>query len=80
MSIWVDDFTVYCPNRLAIDEFYDKLEAKYKIKKIGLQTLYLGMEITHRPDGVLHTQTKYIDDMLMLFGMSDCKAESTPKR
>ena len=65
MTIWVDDITIYCPDRAVVEEFKAKLRTVYKTKELGTQIQYLGMEVTHYKDGsILLTQQKYIETIL----------------
>ncbi|MBW0579364.1 hypothetical protein O181_119079 [Austropuccinia psidii MF-1] len=45
---------------------------------LGVADLMLGIKITHNNDAITLSQNHYIDSLLELYGMSNCKPVSTP--
>lgn len=47
--------------------------SKFKMKDLGTVEKFLGMRIIREKDRVIINQTKYIEQMLERFNMSNCK-------
>ncbi|KAG0575082.1 hypothetical protein KC19_VG316600 [Ceratodon purpureus] len=45
---------------------------------LGLLSYSLGLEFLFQSEGILMTQRRYIHDMLLEFGMDECKPAATP--
>ena len=55
-----------------------KLDAKFKMKDLGMMHYFLGMEVWQNADGISMGQGKYPVEILKRFRMMDCKAMTTP--
>ncbi|MBW0563818.1 hypothetical protein O181_103533 [Austropuccinia psidii MF-1] len=51
---------------------------EFQTKMIGMADLMLGIKITHKAEAITLSQNHYIDSLLELYGMSNCKPVSTP--
>ena len=48
------------------------------MKDLDVMHYFLGIEVWQNTDGISLGQGKYEVDILMRFGMMDCKARTTP--
>jgi len=78
VAIYVDDLYIFCKNVETAEAFCDKLAESFKLKKLGIATNILGMQIEYTSEHIIMHQEKYIVEMLEKFKMSDCKSVSTP--
>ena len=81
MTLHVDDFYVISTKQNMLDTLYDMLTEEYDnvTKKSGNLLTYLGMAVSVNGDStVTITQPAYVEKMLVLAGMQDCKSIATP--
>ena len=74
----VDDLLIFGRYESEIDRIKLKLDSTFKMKDLGEIKYYLGIEFEVKTDSILMSQTKYIDQILITFGMQDCKPKYTP--
>ena len=72
LLLYVDDLFVTGMNGLIAD-MKRKLVVEFKMKDLGMMHYFLGMEVWQNADGISLGQTKYIVEILTMFGMMDCK-------
>ena len=78
ICVWVDDTIFYCPETDFYQWFEGKMSTKFIISECSDLKLFLGMKFEFS-DGIIEiSQEKFIDNLLIKFGMSDCKSVSTP--
>ncbi len=79
VTLYVDDFQIGSDDDQEIDKFIEKMRASFPIKIMPAST-YLGMNVTEdEAEGTMFlSQRKYIDNMLEMYGMENCKPVSTP--
>ncbi|MBW0514704.1 hypothetical protein O181_054419 [Austropuccinia psidii MF-1] len=75
LYIHVDDIAIFGRN---VSGFKKELANEFKIKDLGQANLLLGIKITHLDDFISLDQQHFTESLLDLYGMSDCKAISTP--
>ena len=80
IALYVDDLLIFANNHKTIDELKEGLQRKFDMKDLGEAHYCLGIRITRdRAKGIIRIdQEKYIESILEHFGMTDCKAVSTP--
>lgn len=80
VAIYVDDVLVFCNDLDTINELKLDLAKNFKMKDLGEAFSVLGVRITrdYQKGTIKIDQTKYIEEILNRFSMSDCKAVSTP--
>ena len=78
VTLYVDDFKVYCLYNATTEWFKTEFAKVYKIKDLGVASNYLGMEIEQTDGMIKVTQKRYIKYMLDKFSMTNCKAAKTP--
>lgn len=80
LAIYVDDILIFTNDTKLEQTVRDTLSNNFKMKYMGESSSILGIRIQR--DVQLGTisigQTKYIDDMLHKFNMTDCKSVLTP--
>lgn len=80
IPVYVDDLTLACNNRPALDFVKRELGNRFKMRDLGPAKLLLGLEITRdRPNRHLYLgQKRYCLSVLARFNMSNCKPVITP--
>ena len=79
ICLYVDDLIVSYTHKSIFDAFLAKVKSKFKITHSDELTKTLGFQFDRTSDGsIFMHQSKYIDDVLKRFGMSTCRAVSTP--
>ena len=80
IPVFVDDMTIICKSKSAIQAFIKELSSHFKLRDLGPTSQLLGIKIDRdRPSKTISlSQKQYILDMLERYGMSDCKPVSTP--
>jgi hypothetical protein len=56
------------------------MQNEFEMSLLGEISLFLGLQIRQRNQGIFISQTKYIREMLKRFGMEDCKLVITPMK
>ncbi|MBW0483591.1 hypothetical protein O181_023306 [Austropuccinia psidii MF-1] len=74
LYVHVDDIAIFGKE---VSGFKTELANEFEIKDLGEANLLLGIKITHSDDFVSLDQ-QHFTELLVLYGMSDCKAVSTP--
>ena len=78
LNLYVDDLLVTGPNEEKISAFIADLQHAFDVTDLGLLHYYLGIQFLHVEGGIWLSQQRYIEKLLMRFGMADCKPISTP--
>ncbi|XP_019163069.1 PREDICTED: uncharacterized protein LOC109159411 [Ipomoea nil] len=78
LLVYVDDIIVASSNMALIQELKDMLDAKFKIKDLGVLGYFLGIEAKLNDDGLNLCQRKYALDILSDTGFTECKPAPTP--
>ncbi|MBW0488793.1 hypothetical protein O181_028508 [Austropuccinia psidii MF-1] len=73
--VHVNDMAIFGKN---IQPFKNKIHKKLSIKDTGPVDLLLGVKIQHLEEGITLDQKHFIDSLLDLYGMKNCKAVSMP--
>ena len=61
-----------------IDSIKKRLKSEFDITDKKRLTTFLGISVEWKGDGFKLSQTKYIQYLLLEFGMGDCKPTSLP--
>lgn len=77
--IYVNDFLIMYNDLKLEQDLRNVLNNRFKMKFLGEVGTILGMKVIRdRKNKIIHVnQSKYINEMLMHFGMSDCHPIST---
>ena len=76
--VYVDDILVATNNELCKELLFNKLNSTYGIKDQGLLTQYLGIGIDQTKEHITIRQSKYVRDILHIFGYENAHAVSNP--
>ena len=76
--IWVDDLIIAASSNELLNSFKGTMKAKFNMKDLGKISYFLGIHFEQNKEEIKMNQRRYILKMLERFGMSDCKARSTP--
>jgi len=75
---YVDDILVMSKDKNEITKVGKNLSKIFKIRDLGDVSCCLGIEFVRHENGYSIHQRGFIQDVLARFGMTDCKAVSTP--
>eukprot|EP00178_Gracilaria_changii_P023027 TRINITY_DN68_c0_g1_i13.p1 TRINITY_DN68_c0_g1~~TRINITY_DN68_c0_g1_i13.p1 ORF type:complete len:1094 (-),score=78.92 TRINITY_DN68_c0_g1_i13:769-4050(-) len=79
VSTTIDDFLILGQTQKHIDELYAQLLQKYKVKRLGKPTRFLGWTVTHLDNGDVHVaQPDAIDAILEQTNMQYSNPSQTP--
>lgn len=76
--IYVDDIIIISSSPSAIEKFLAQLRRHFAVKDLGALHYFLGIQVTHSPNGLILTQHKYIKDLLARTNMLASKGVNTP--
>jgi hypothetical protein len=77
-QIYVDYIIFGSTNESFCEEFGKMMSKKFEISMIGELRFYLGLQIKQLKDGIFVNQSKYLKDMLKMFGLENAKPIKTP--
>ncbi|GKB42693.1 putative ribonuclease H-like domain-containing protein [Tanacetum coccineum] len=78
VQIYVDDIIFGSTRNEMCTKFEKMLHKKFQMSSIGELTLFLGLQVTQKDDGIFISQDKYVDKILKKFSFSTVKTASTP--
>ncbi|KAL6982051.1 hypothetical protein U1Q18_052698 [Sarracenia purpurea var. burkii] len=78
LCLYVDDMLIVGSNDKVIQSTKDMLNSKFDMKDMGLANVILGVQITRTSDGLMLSQSHYVDKILRKFSNSDTKVAWTP--
>lgn len=78
IAIYVDDIIVASKRQSCIDKVGAYLKKEFETKDLGTVKNCLGLEFSRREGQITIRQKAYIRDVLVRFGMEECKPVSTP--
>lgn len=80
IAVYVDDIIIGCTDKRIVLEVKMQIYSEFDVSDKGPLHHFLGLEIDRcgETGAVKFGQTKYINNMLEKYGMSECKRISTP--
>ena len=78
IAVYVDDLTLTGDHEEKIAQTKEALCTEFEMTDLGLMHFCLGIEVWQESDKIFISQKKYAGELLKAFGMSECKAVSTP--
>jgi len=77
LLIWVDDI-ILAAHTDSIKNLKASLSSKFKMKDFGTLSVFLGINFTQTEECITMSQAHYLENVLKIFNLSDCKPRSTP--
>jgi hypothetical protein len=77
-QIYVDDIIFGSTNKSTCEEFSRIMVQKFEMSMMGELKYFLGFQVKQLQEGTFISQTKYIQNILIKFGMKDAKPIKTP--
>ncbi|MBW0490980.1 hypothetical protein O181_030695, partial [Austropuccinia psidii MF-1] len=74
LFVHVDNIGVFGKH---LTKFKTEIKEEFSTKILGLADLILGIKITHEENSITLSQQHYIDSLLDLYGMTNCKPVAT---
>ncbi|GKA91277.1 putative ribonuclease H-like domain-containing protein [Tanacetum coccineum] len=78
VQVYVDDIIFGSTQKSLSTEFKQLMHRRFQMSSMGELTLFLGLQVEQRKDGIFLSQDKYINDILKKFGFSNVKTAKTP--
>ena len=78
IALYVDDIIICTPDEEWLNEIKESLINKYKMKILGKLKWFLGIEIIKSENTLSMNQSKYINDIITRFNMTESKPVGTP--
>lgn len=80
LAVYVDDILLFSNDGVTKKSVKEHLQKRFKMKDLGEATSCVGLHITRdrREGKIFIEQSKYINEILSRFNMSDCKPVTTP--
>jgi hypothetical protein len=76
--VYVDDIVFRCNKDSLVQWFASSMESEFEMSMIGELSVFLGLQITQRPEGMFISQEKYLREMMKSFQRKDSKPVGTP--
>jgi hypothetical protein len=77
LVLYVDDFFLIGEENIIAHTMRD-LSVEFEMKELGLMHYFLVLEVWQKPGKIFLSQNKYAVDVLLIFGMLECKFMTTP--
>nr|GEX17264.1 hypothetical protein [Tanacetum cinerariifolium] len=77
-KVYVNDIIFGFTNKDLCKAFEKLMKDKFQRSSMGELTLFLGLQVKQKPNGIFISQDKYIAEILRKFGLTDGKSASTP--
>ncbi|GJV03281.1 putative ribonuclease H-like domain-containing protein [Tanacetum coccineum] len=78
VHVYVDDIIFSSTNKELCTEFENLMKDKFQMSSMGELTLFLGLQVQQKEDGIFISQDKYVAEILKKFNYTDVKSVSTP--
>ena len=78
LVLWVDDILIASNCDIMLTDVKNKLSERFKMTDLGKISWFLGIEFTQSKGHITMNQSRYIDKILVKFGMEECKKRYTP--
>jgi hypothetical protein len=80
IAVYVDDLVISAPDISRLEELKQQLKEKFDMKDLGELEFFLGIAVMRdrRQRSIALSQERYLEKVLAVTGMENCKAVSTP--
>ena len=76
--VWVDDIIIASSSLSTVNDIKKCLSSKFQMKDLGEISCFLGIKFLRDGDTIKMNQSRYVENMLVKFGMQECKPRSSP--
>nr|GEU29067.1 ribonuclease H-like domain-containing protein [Tanacetum cinerariifolium] len=77
VQVYVDDIIFGSTKKELCIKFEVLMHDKFQMSLMGELTLFLGLQVMHKSDGIFISQAKYVDEILRKFMYNDVKPANT---
>ncbi|KAI3744740.1 hypothetical protein L1987_57831 [Smallanthus sonchifolius] len=78
VQVYVDDIIFGSTNEGMCRDFEKVMKSKFEMSNMGELSFFLGLQVSQREDGIYLHQTKYVQDILSKYKMSDSTTYGIP--
>ncbi|GJY47940.1 putative ribonuclease H-like domain-containing protein [Tanacetum coccineum] len=78
VQVYVDDIIFGSSNKELCTAFEKLMKDKFQMSSMRELTFFLGLQVTHKEDGIFISQDKYVVEILKKFNYTNVKSASTP--
>ncbi|KAI3810737.1 hypothetical protein L1987_20359 [Smallanthus sonchifolius] len=78
VQVYADDIIFGSTNEGMCREFEKVMKSKFEMSNMGELSFFLGLQVSQRENGIYLHQTKYVQDILSKYKMSDSTTYGTP--
>nr|GEU39303.1 hypothetical protein [Tanacetum cinerariifolium] len=78
VQVYVNDIIFGSTNKKPCKAFERLMKNKFQMSSMGELTLFLGLQVKKKDDGIFISQDKYVAKILRKFGFTNVKSTSTP--
>ncbi|GJZ27705.1 putative ribonuclease H-like domain-containing protein [Tanacetum coccineum] len=78
VQVYVDDIIFGSTKKSLCTEFESLMHKRFQMSSMGELTLFLGLQVQQKKDGIFISQDKYVADILKKFDFATMKIASTP--
>ncbi|GJY32257.1 putative ribonuclease H-like domain-containing protein [Tanacetum coccineum] len=77
VQVYVDDIIFGSTNKELCTAFEKLMKDKFQMSSMGELTVFLGLQVQQKEDGIFISQDKYVAEILKKFNYTDVKSAST---
>jgi len=78
IQVYVDDIIFGATNDSLCKEFSNLMSEEFEMSMVSELTFFLGLQMKQLNDGIVVSQSKYVNELLKKFKMHEAKHSSTP--
>ena len=76
--MYVDDVIFTGNDNYLIENFKTVMKEEFEMTDMGLLRYFLGIEVEQDENGIFISHAKYVNEVLEIFNMQECKTAITP--
>ncbi|XP_033509303.2 secreted RxLR effector protein 161-like [Nicotiana tomentosiformis] len=76
--LYVDDMIYKGSCETLVAEFKSCMMKEFEMSDLGTLQYFLGLQVKQEKDGIFVSQRKYVKNLLLRFGMQNCKVAAIP--
>nr|GEU60915.1 retrovirus-related Pol polyprotein from transposon TNT 1-94 [Tanacetum cinerariifolium] len=78
VQVYVDDIIFGSTDPRYATLFFDLMKSQFEMSMMGEMTFFLGLQVNQSPSGIFINQSKYVQDILMKYGLNTSDIVGTP--